>query len=124
MQYEIKQEEKFRFIEEGEGEPLLLLHGLFGALSNFGGQIEHAEPGGDWQPVVTQHAYADGNYRILGVADMAHAIRENRPHRASGELAFHVLEVMEAFNRSSQTGRFVSIESRPERPAPLDVRGL
>ncbi len=41
MQYEIKQEEKFRFIEEGEGEPLLLLHGLFGALSNFGGQIEY-----------------------------------------------------------------------------------
>ena len=40
MQYEVKQEEKFRFIEEGEGEPLLLLHGLFGALSNFTGQIE------------------------------------------------------------------------------------
>src|ERR1700755_846129 len=35
MQYEIKQEEKFKFIEEGEGEPLVLLHGLFGALSNF-----------------------------------------------------------------------------------------
>jgi pimeloyl-ACP methyl ester carboxylesterase len=40
MEYEIKQEEKFRFIEEGVGEPLLLLHGLFGALSNFSGQIE------------------------------------------------------------------------------------
>jgi 2-hydroxy-6-oxonona-2,4-dienedioate hydrolase len=40
MQYEVKQEEKFRFIEEGEGEPLMLLHGLFGALSNFTGQIE------------------------------------------------------------------------------------
>jgi len=107
----------------------LELYGTAGALivpdpNIFGGQIERAEPGGDWQPVVTQHAYADGNYRILGVADMAHAIRESRPHRASGELAFHVLEVMEAFNRSSQTGRFVSIESRPERPAPLDVRGL
>jgi pimeloyl-ACP methyl ester carboxylesterase len=35
MYYEIKQEEKFKFIEEGEGEPLVLLHGLFGALSNF-----------------------------------------------------------------------------------------
>jgi 2-hydroxy-6-oxonona-2,4-dienedioate hydrolase len=41
MEYEIKQEEKFRFIEEGEGEPLMLLHGLFGALSNFNGQIEY-----------------------------------------------------------------------------------
>lgn len=41
MKYEIKQQDKFRFIEEGEGEPLLLLHGLFGALSNFAGLIEH-----------------------------------------------------------------------------------
>jgi 2-hydroxy-6-oxonona-2,4-dienedioate hydrolase len=40
MQFEIKQDEKFRFIEEGVGEPLMLLHGLFGALSNFAGQIE------------------------------------------------------------------------------------
>ena len=35
MNYEIKQQDKFKFIEEGEGEPLILLHGLFGALSNF-----------------------------------------------------------------------------------------
>ena len=35
MSYEIKQDGKFKFIEEGEGEPLLLLHGLFGALSTF-----------------------------------------------------------------------------------------
>jgi len=41
MQYEIKHKEKFRFIEVGEGEPLLLLHGLFGALSNFKDLIEH-----------------------------------------------------------------------------------
>lgn len=41
MQYEIKQREKFKFIEVGEGEPLLLLHGLFGALSNFKDLIEH-----------------------------------------------------------------------------------
>lgn len=41
MNYEIKQYEKFKFIEEGDGEPLLLLHGLFGALSNFADLIEH-----------------------------------------------------------------------------------
>lgn len=35
MEYEIKQHDKFKFIEEGNGEPLVLLHGLFGALSNF-----------------------------------------------------------------------------------------
>jgi pimeloyl-ACP methyl ester carboxylesterase len=41
MSYEIKQQEKFKFIEEGNGEPLLLLHGLFGALSNFRSLIEY-----------------------------------------------------------------------------------
>jgi pimeloyl-ACP methyl ester carboxylesterase len=41
MNYKIKQLDKFRFIEEGEGEPLLLLHGLFGALSNFKDLVEH-----------------------------------------------------------------------------------
>jgi 2-hydroxy-6-oxonona-2,4-dienedioate hydrolase len=40
MNYEIKYQDKFKFIEEGEGEPLLLLHGLFGALSNFEDLIE------------------------------------------------------------------------------------
>lgn len=41
MDYEIKQDEKFKYIEVGEGEPLILLHGLFGALSNFEGLIEY-----------------------------------------------------------------------------------
>lgn len=41
MTYEIKQDDKFNFIEEGQGEPLMLLHGLFGALSNFRFLIEH-----------------------------------------------------------------------------------
>jgi 2-hydroxy-6-oxonona-2,4-dienedioate hydrolase len=41
MQYEIKQVDKFRFIEEGEGQPLVLLHGLFGALSNFVDLVEY-----------------------------------------------------------------------------------
>ena len=41
MSYEIKQDGKFKFIEEGEGDVLMLLHGLFGALSNFQDLIEH-----------------------------------------------------------------------------------
>jgi pimeloyl-ACP methyl ester carboxylesterase len=40
MEYKIQQEGKFKFIEVGEGEPLILLHGLFGALSNFSHLIE------------------------------------------------------------------------------------
>ncbi len=41
MNYEIKHQDKFKFIELGNGEPLVLLHGLFGALSNFKGLIDH-----------------------------------------------------------------------------------
>jgi 2-hydroxy-6-oxonona-2,4-dienedioate hydrolase len=41
LSFEVKQIGKFRFIEEGEGQPLVLLHGLFGAMSNFSGIIEH-----------------------------------------------------------------------------------
>ena len=41
MQYEIKQQDKFKYLEEGSGEPLVLLHGLFGALSNFASLIEY-----------------------------------------------------------------------------------
>jgi pimeloyl-ACP methyl ester carboxylesterase len=41
MQYEIKELGKFKYVEEGEGEPLVLLHGLFGALSNFRDLIDY-----------------------------------------------------------------------------------
>jgi len=41
MEYEIKHLGKFKFVEEGEGEPLILLHGLFGALSNFKDLVDH-----------------------------------------------------------------------------------
>jgi predicted dehydrogenase len=107
----------------------LELYGTEGAMiipdpNHFGGQIELARTGGEWENVAMRHAYGDGNYRILGVADMAQAILENRPHRASGALAYHVLEVMEAFERSSVSGQFVTIESRVERPAPMPPQGL
>jgi hypothetical protein len=57
--------------------------------------------------------------QVKGVADMASAIRAGRPHRASGEPACHVLEVMAAFQAASDSGRTCTIHSRPERPAPL-----
>ena len=41
MDYEIKQQDKFRYVEEGSGEPLMLLHGLFGAMSNFRPLIDY-----------------------------------------------------------------------------------
>lgn len=87
--------------------------------NHFGGQIEYLQKGGAFEKLDTRHPYADGNFRSLGVADLAHAIRSNRPHRANGSLALHVLEIMEAFEIASQTARTVTITTTTERPAPL-----
>ena len=50
---------------------------------------------------------------------MAQAIVAGTPHRASGELALHVLEAMEAVDRSSRSGQRITLETQVERPAPL-----
>lgn len=41
MEHQLKESGKFRFIDKGEGEPIVILHGLFGALSNFDGVLDH-----------------------------------------------------------------------------------
>jgi predicted dehydrogenase len=103
------------------------IYGETGALvvpdpNKFGGAVEIAAPGEDWRKIPGRAPYADGNYRSLGLADMARAIRAGRPHRASGALALHALEVMEAFQTSSDSGRAISISSRPERPAAMPAK--
>jgi predicted dehydrogenase len=100
------------------------IYGTEGSLAvpepnRFGGDVELLTPGGAWQTLPLTHGYAADNYRILGLADMAVAIAEGRPHRASGELAFHVLEVMEALVVSSGGAGMVAIESRCVRPEPM-----
>ncbi|KFL27856.1 oxidoreductase [Devosia sp. 17-2-E-8] len=87
--------------------------------NNFGGEVKLKRPGSEWEDETVALPYADGNYRSLGVADMAHAILADRPHRASGALALHVLEVMEAFDKSSRTGQVVEMSTTVERPAPI-----
>ncbi len=57
--------------------------------------------------------------RGLGVADMAAAMRDGRPHRASGAMAFHVLDTMHALIEASRAGRHVAIASSCARPEPL-----
>jgi predicted dehydrogenase len=87
----------------------------------FGGDVEIRKRGRDeaWTKVGVTQPYADGNYRSLGVADMAQGILDNRPHRANGDLALHVLEVMEAFATASAEGRTVEIKTPVARPEPL-----
>lgn len=66
-----------------------------------------------------------GYYRLCGLADMADAIPQARPHRASAEMALHIIEVIEAIRISSETGRRVEIASRCSRPVAIadDITG-
>jgi predicted dehydrogenase len=57
--------------------------------------------------------------RGIGLADMLSATTANRPHRASAELALHVLELMSSTLRSSDEGRRIDLTTTCERPAPM-----
>ena len=59
------------------------------------------------------------NYRVAGLADMAVAIAEDRPHRCSMELALHTVDVMTAVLASGEQKRFVDMQTTCARPAPL-----
>lgn len=102
----------------------LEIYGTAGTLivpdpNHFGGVVEVSDGAGAFATEPETLAYVAGNHRSLGVADMAYALRSGRPHRASGALALHVLEVMEAIGRSAQDGAVIEIATRVDRPAPL-----
>lgn len=104
--------------------PCIEIFGSEGSLSvpdpnGFGGPVRLRIKGEkDWREVPLSAGFP-GNGRGLGPSDMAEAIRAGRPHRASGELAYHVLDLMHAFHDASAMGRHVMIESTCERPAPM-----
>lgn len=99
------------------------LYGSAGNMSlpdpnTFGGPVSVRKPGEEWQEQPITRDFAD-NSRGLGVADMARAIRDGRPHRASGDLMLHVLEIMHAIHRASAEGRHIDLTTSVERPEPL-----
>jgi predicted dehydrogenase len=74
----------------------------------------------EWEDIPLAYGFTE-NSRGLGVADLARALREGTSARASGELAYHVLDVMHATLESSDLGRHVTIESTVIRPAALSA---
>jgi predicted dehydrogenase len=83
----------------------------------FAGEIKIRRRGAaDWETLATTTATAE---RGTGVLDMARAIRENRPHRATGALAFHIVDVMASITQSIDTGAFVDVTSTVEVAAIL-----
>lgn len=74
----------------------------------------------EWTEMPLTHGYTV-NSRGIGVADMAYAIRTGRKHRANGEMAYHVLEVMYGFHDASVSGQHYELTSTCQRPEPLPV---
>ena len=123
------------------GHPAIELYGTEGSLrvpdpNFFGGAVELTEKGGDWKlvdpggmplgspnwrsPNWAADAPPRANYRALGLADLASAVLHGTPHRSTGRLALHVLEVMHAILEGSGTGQPVAITTMLDRPAVLD----
>jgi len=116
------------------------IHGTRGSLSlpdpdTFGGPVRLARAGEGWSEIATDQDIfgrlnypspldPDGpidraNYRGVGLADFADAIGSGRSPRASGNLALHVLEVMQRIVAPIGTDRFNRIDSTVEPPEPL-----
>ncbi|HIK89743.1 MAG TPA: Gfo/Idh/MocA family oxidoreductase [Dehalococcoidia bacterium] len=106
--------------------PFIEIYGSEGSLSvpnpnNFGDPVQIlTREKGAWEDVANTRPFAE-NWRGLGVADMAASISAGEPHRASGALASHVLEILHAFGNSADSGQRVELTTTCDRPAPLPV---
>ena len=109
--------------------PLFEVYGTAGTLAvpdpnTFGGTVEaFTAESGEWSPLPDAAGFVDSG-RGVGLADLADAVAEGRRERASGDLAFHVLEVMEAVLASSDAHRVIEITSRVERPEAVPLTTL
>jgi predicted dehydrogenase len=74
----------------------------------------------DWDELSVIHKYNE-NSRGLGLSDMAYAIRDRRPNRASSEMAYHVLEIGYALLESARNMQYYHLSSTCNRPDPLPV---
>ncbi|GHO85944.1 Gfo/Idh/MocA family protein [Dictyobacter formicarum] len=105
--------------------PRIEIYGTEGTLvvpdpNTFGGPVYvRTSQEKEWREVPLTHAYAE-NSRGIGLADMAHAINSGRTHRANGDLAYHVLDIMEAIHDASDQNKHIELTSMCERPAPLN----
>ena len=104
------------------------LYGSEGSLkvpdpNTFGGPLEiWTTAADDWREQALCYPYKE-NTRGIGAADLAYAILGDggHRHRSSGELAYHALEVMHAFEKSSYLKETIAIESKPQQPVPLPL---
>ena len=84
--------------------------------NRFDGEVKWSEGKESWNTATIEFPYADDNYRSIGLADLAQAVRVGRPHRANGQLGLHVLEIMTGFLKAAETGTSIGMQTTCERP--------
>jgi predicted dehydrogenase len=112
------------FDVQASGLPWIEIYGTKGTISapdpnTFGGPVKlRRTDDKEWEEIPITRPYAT-NSRGIGLAGMAEALRTGAPHRASGELAYHVLDLMFAIHEASDRGCHVDVESTCVRPHPM-----
>jgi len=101
----------------------ITIYGTEGALkvpdpNTFDGPVQ-VRGAGDEEWRDAPHAFPTGYGRSVGLADMAHAVRSGRAHRASAEQAFTTLDVMQGFLDASAEGRAFTPAISYRRPAAM-----
>jgi len=64
----------------------------------------------EWSAMPLTHGFAE-NSRGIGVADMATALMRGGSFRPQGELAYHVLDIMQAFHESAASGNMLTCKA-------------
>lgn len=95
-----------------------------GSFQDFDTPVEFAEFNGAYEPVpYVREPYKDptGGHTewARGVFDLAEALNEGRPHRATGEQAAHVVEILNAITSAMERGAAVEVTSTFTQPAPM-----
>jgi predicted dehydrogenase len=74
---------------------------------------------GEKEAVEVPHRFVTGYGRSVGLADMAAAISSGREHRANGDQAFAVLDLMQGFLDSSASGKMITPVTKYHRPSAM-----
>jgi predicted dehydrogenase len=92
-----------------------------GSWQGFHGELSYGKFGEALTPVTPVRPPFQGTEWGRGIRDLAAAIRENRPHRATGAQAAHVVDILAAGMESSRRqGQRITISSTFPQPAPLE----
>jgi predicted dehydrogenase len=110
----------------GSKLPFIEIYGSEGTMNvpdpnYFGGPVYFKRKGAaDWNEIPLLFGYNE-NSRGIGIADMAHSLRRGIEARANGEMAFHVIDVMQGIYDASASGSYYKPISSCKKPEALPL---